>query len=56
MPTAMPGSSECWIGLTVVHSWDPVKIAETPLTGADTAAATPGKWLDQIRHSPKKGL
>ena len=29
MPTAVPGSAECWIGLTVVHSWDPVKIAET---------------------------
>ena len=29
MPTAVPGSAECWIGLTVVHSWDPVKIAAT---------------------------
>ena len=36
MPTARPGSPECWlsrIGLSVVHSRDPVKIAETPLTG-----------------------
>ena len=43
MPTAVPGRSGMLdLGLTLVHSRDPVKIAETPLTGADTAA-TPEK-------------
>ena len=33
MPTAVPGRSGMLdLGLTLVHSRDPVKIAETPLT------------------------
>ena len=44
MPTAMPA---CWIlrsGLTLVHSRDPVKIAETPLRGCCL------QLLGEIRH------
>ena len=54
MPTAVPGSSGMLdLGLTLVHSRDPVKIAQTPLTDGLTMLQLLGKELSDTHLSLK---